>query len=220
MVAILSKWRHITVRHFTSSVDSFSCALATELWELKNGSYHSGKALGFSSIPTSFWTLSLAIIRNFPIAGRSSSGKRLRCGPQSLLIVSLAGGSLKLILSCSSQICTKPEINWRKYCSSFCRNDDKKFQYLNYLINIPLYFVWHPLYHDRTFVKCYLSFQLINRRAIINTPTQTWKTRITCSFEFINRHTYYQQTPVAYQSLTLISAWQSPMCTMINNYRN
>lgn len=95
---MLSKWRQITVKHFKSSVVSAS-----------DSSFNGH----------SFWYDSLAIIKNFPIAGKSSSGKRFRCGPVSLLISSHCCGWSKFKFNCSSHISTNPATNWRKQSLSF-----------------------------------------------------------------------------------------------------
>lgn len=69
---------------------------------------------------TLFCTWSLAMMRNLPIAGNSSSGRRLKCGPRSGLMSFQSGGWSKFKFNWSSQICTKPVMNWRKKFSSFC----------------------------------------------------------------------------------------------------
>ena len=87
------------VRHFSNSVVSVSSSSF-------NGA--------------SFWYESLATIRNFPIAGRSSSGNRLRCGPSLCDISFHSVGCSKSKFNCSVHISTNPATNWRKQFLSFC----------------------------------------------------------------------------------------------------
>lgn len=95
---MFSKWRQIIVKHLSSSVVSLSSS---------------------SLSACSFWYESLAMMRNFPIAGNSSSGRRLRCGPRSFLMSCHNGGWSKSKFNCSAHISTKPATNWRKQLLSF-----------------------------------------------------------------------------------------------------
>lgn len=98
-VWILSKCRQTTVKHFRSSVVSVnSSSVSVE----------------------SFWYESLAIMRNFPIAGNNSSGKRFKCGPVSFFISFQSGAVSKSNFNWSSHISTNPATNWRKQSLSFC----------------------------------------------------------------------------------------------------
>ena len=55
--------------------------------------------------------LSRAMIKNLPIAGKSSSGRRLKCGPESCCIADDNSGKSKFNFNCLSQTDTKPLIN-------------------------------------------------------------------------------------------------------------
>lgn len=74
-----------------------------------------------SLVSSSLSHLSLATIMNLPMAGRSSSGSRPRCGPLSDLTSFhwVSQFDMSVRLSCSFHIATKRLMNSRKYFSSF-----------------------------------------------------------------------------------------------------
>lgn len=103
IVLILSKFRQMMIKHFNKSV---------------NSSIFSGYKSFSSSLQ-----LSLSIIRNFrrnfSIAASNSSGSLCMCGPE-LFFTTLQSRALsKSKCNCDSQIWTNPEMNSRKYFSSF-----------------------------------------------------------------------------------------------------